>query len=316
MQAKHWTSALGGVAVSVGALVLPSASHGAPDRDLPSIYGGGNRVTNGGDRTTQVLIQRLTAAQPAVRQAAAGALGASTGLASIDAVRALQSALKNERDPEVRAAIDAALAKLTADDVRQASPEVIVRLVRQLGDENPVRRAEAAAALGRLGAAAMSAKPALQKLIADPDEMVASAAADALRLIPDPDPFEAKARAMDWRVLSPVMHVDPANVRVGRTTTSLQDQMAHMGVLDVEPIRAIIFTGKITTPDVNQMAGPEIVAASIPMKYAVIFEGEGAPFPGRIDVKVLPDGNIAGVIDLKGIDPKKVKSIRLVRRGE
>jgi hypothetical protein len=73
--------------------------------------------------------------------------------------------------------------------VARADEAAVQKLIEHLRDEDPFVRLKAAKALGRMGAAARSAIPALKALADDPDEDVRMVAANAIRKIgagPDP----------------------------------------------------------------------------------------------------------------------------------
>jgi HEAT repeat protein len=98
----------------------------------------------------QALIKQLKSNDVEERRAAALELG-QLGPAAKDAVEDLAAALKKETDPNVRRNVIVALGKI-GPDARKAIPELLTALVK-----TPPNRADAAAALARVGKASVRA---------------------------------------------------------------------------------------------------------------------------------------------------------------
>jgi HEAT repeat protein len=98
----------------------------------------------------------------------------------MDPTRALPTLLESlkEEDPDIRTRAICAL-----DVQRDVPPDVIPVLTSALGDRSWAVRYWSAYLLGRAGAAARPAVPALRKALKDTDSDVRRAAAEAVRTI-------------------------------------------------------------------------------------------------------------------------------------
>jgi HEAT repeat protein len=135
------------------------------------------RIQADADAAVPALIAMLDDEQAMVRAAAAHAL-VSYGEAARDAVAPLRRMLEG---PDPLSRIIAALALIELDRPAGDAVQPIVEVLTEgLADEHPIARRESAAGLGKLGAAARSAKEKLESLAkTDPDDSVRRAAAAA-----------------------------------------------------------------------------------------------------------------------------------------
>lgn len=113
------------------------------------------------------LVAQLKDMDPLVRLRAARQL-ATLGPAAKLAIPALKEAAENDADEVVRIAARRALQAA----VDTQSKETLATLLQQLQDKNPLVRLQAATRLGKLGASAKSALPALKQALTDSDEDV------------------------------------------------------------------------------------------------------------------------------------------------
>ncbi len=125
------------------------------------------------DRVAPALIEALHARDADVRRAAARSLGqlGKAAFPSLGKAKAL-----DDPDDEARRQVIEALSWMGPDAVRA--------LTAALKDESPAVRRAAARALGNLGAAAQSARSALEAAASDPQEDVRAAAGKALLRVP------------------------------------------------------------------------------------------------------------------------------------
>ncbi len=130
--------------------------------------------------TVEQLIQQLQASDEGIRLRAAKELG-KLGAAATTAIPALQNALKDS-DEDVRRVAANSLKVIQATQLT-ASAEQVQRMIRDLQSADESVRLKAAKDLGKLGAAAAEAIPALQKILQDPDEDVRRVAANTIRMI-------------------------------------------------------------------------------------------------------------------------------------
>jgi HEAT repeat protein len=126
------------------------------------------------------LIKSLASDEEQVRNSAIYALG-KIGPAAKPASADLRSLLDSE-DEFARFAAMWALVRIDPSDARLVAVAVPA-LRKGLSDERPLVRAESAATLGELGAAAKSALPELNKAAEDADASVSAAAKDAIQKI-------------------------------------------------------------------------------------------------------------------------------------
>jgi HEAT repeat protein len=174
-------------AVRVLAKIGPDAKEAAPAlaealkdadgeyrREIQFVLGG-----LGADSAPAVpeLIKSLASDDDHVRNSAIYALG-KIGPAAKAAAPELRKMLSGG-DDFVRFAATWALVRIDASDAKLVATAVPM-LVKGLSDERPVIRAESAATLGELGAAAKSALPELKKAAADSDSSVSEAAKQAV----------------------------------------------------------------------------------------------------------------------------------------
>ncbi|TPW19115.1 MAG: HEAT-repeat-containing PBS lyase, partial [Elusimicrobia bacterium] len=129
-----------------GALAAPAGPESRVDRDVTASADleGDAGLKRLPDDPLPILLERLSAAEPAVRARAAQMLGAR-GLAAKGATKKLLAALK---DPSPRVRSDAALA---LGGVTAGSDEAVPALKKLLRDPHPDVRYSAASALGRVG---------------------------------------------------------------------------------------------------------------------------------------------------------------------
>lgn len=129
-----------------GALPAPAGPGARADRDVTAAAGleGDAGLKRLPDDPLPVLLERLSAAEPAVRARAAQMIGAR-GVAAKGAAKKLLAALK---DPSPRVRSDAALA---LGGVTAGTDEAVPALKRLLRDAHPDVRYSAASALGRVG---------------------------------------------------------------------------------------------------------------------------------------------------------------------
>jgi hypothetical protein len=113
------------------------------------------------------LVSQLKDKDPLVRLRAAREL-AALGPAAKLAIPALKEAAENDEDEVVRIAARRALQAA----VDTQSKETLTTLLQQLQDKDPLVRLQAATKLGKLGASAKSALPALKQALTDSDEDV------------------------------------------------------------------------------------------------------------------------------------------------
>jgi HEAT repeat protein len=156
------------------------------------------------------LVAAMADPKPGVRQAAAWALG-ETDLASADVLSALRKSLDDPHDPtRINAASSLVVLRAGAADVLPAllaglkhsddllrkrsawslgeiggdlGKAAVAPLAEALGDSEADVRTNAARALGKLGAAAEPALPALRRAEEDPDPEVRNAVGEAIKAI-------------------------------------------------------------------------------------------------------------------------------------
>jgi HEAT repeat protein len=130
----------------------------------------------GGDAVPALITALKDDKEPAMRASAAEALG-GIGITAKAAVPTLLTALK-DGDANVRETAAEALG-----DIKDDAKTVVPALARLLGDADRDVRCAAAAALGAFGAAAQSAIPELKKALQDKHPFVREAVYDALLTI-------------------------------------------------------------------------------------------------------------------------------------
>jgi HEAT repeat protein len=150
------------------------------------------QAPGGADADVAALVQQLRHPNPGVRGMAAEKLG-EMGPAARAAVKPLAAALADE-DLNVRYWAARALGEM-AEQAGPAVPALVGALRTTLpgrGLQGPMRyyadvRAVSAEALGRIGAAARMALPALKEALDDGDQSVREAAAEAVKRIEGAD---------------------------------------------------------------------------------------------------------------------------------
>ncbi len=199
-----WRS-VGGVLVRIdpGPDTVAALEHGLKSED-PEVAAEAARLLGPRSKDAVPRLAGLLAHKDARVRAVAVVALAELGPAAAGAADALRAATK---DDEPLTAFWAAVAVCRLDP----TPDAVAAVAAHLADRDPVRRLDAAAALGPLGAAAKPAAGKLAPLLADPDPRARLAAAvaawkvgaaapalpAAAGLLKDPDPAVRKLAAMD-----------------------------------------------------------------------------------------------------------------------
>lgn len=162
--------------------VLARVADRGIDIDLAARKASATILSGGDDRDIAGLIEQLSSADTSLRLRAAKALGNYRTLAST-AVPFLNLALA-DADGDVRRAVIAALRLI--DPTAKPTKELIAALALDLRDPEDGVRLVAVRTLGRFGALAAAAAPAVEAMsLTDPDKDVRKAASEALlRIVP------------------------------------------------------------------------------------------------------------------------------------